>query len=704
MSRTRLIALLLALVTLAVYLPVVSHGFILYDDGDYVTENKIVQDGLTLSGIHWAFTTYHSANWHPLTWLSHMTDCELFGPSAAGPHFINALLHVANTLLVFALWLRLTARGADAKSETEASESDAIWSAALLAALFALHPLHVESVAWISERKDVLSTFFGFLALLCYVHYAKAGGRRWPHSYWLTLIFFACGLMSKPMLVTWPFVMLLLDYWPLRRLNMTNLRQLLLEKVPFFALTAISCVITYKAQSIGAVKSLAAVPLVYRLENTPVGIATYLLKMVWPTKLAIIYPMPDAIAPVALIVSLAVLLFITIVAWQTRKESPFLLVGWLWFLGTLVPVLGLVKVGDAAIADRYTYIPSVGIFMAVAFGVQKYSKRFALPKFLLPAMAIIVLGALVMVTERQLQFWRDDESLFSHAIRVTAKNADAYINYGVALENDGKPVEAIAQYQQAVKYAPTSYMARADLGNLLYYTGKPEEAVEQYEQAVQANPNMRVLRDGLGTVLASLGRYAEATNEFYAAMLLDPGSAAPHFYLGIALAAQNDFTAATNEFAEAVRLDPSDPSTLVEWSKVLLQQRQDAEALDKLHQALQLDPNNFQTLTFAARVLASDERPGIRDGATALAFAQKASAITSGSQPVVEDTLAMAYAESGQFDKAQETVSHAISLATADGMKAETITAMQERQALYQKHQPWRESCIVCKGTVKLGQ
>ncbi len=694
MSRSRLIGLLLALATLAVYLPVVSHGFVNYDDGDYVTDNKMVQDGLTVSGVQWAFTTFHAANWHPLTWLSHMVDYELFGVSAPGPHCVNVLFHAANTVLLFALWLQLTQRKTNPKTGKPSLEG-ALWPAAFAAALFALHPLHVESVAWIAERKDVLSTFFGLLTLLCYARYVVEDGCKVSPSYWLALFFFACGLMSKPMLVTLPFVMLLLDYWPLERLNLPGLRRLLVEKIPFFLLTALSCVITYWAQSHGAVRTLAAVPLIYRLENTPVAIASYLLKMIWPADLAIIYPMPDSIPAATIVASVVVLIFITFAAWQMRKQSPFLLVGWLWFLGTLVPVVGLVKVGDAALADRYTYIPSIGIFIAVAFSAQKISERFPPPKFLLPAMAVLILGAMTVVTEKQLQYWRDDTSLFSHAIKVTKNNVDAIINYGAALELEGKPSDAMVQYRLAEQIAPSSYLAHFDIANELNYMGKPEEALAEYREAVELKPNLRTLHDGLGGVLATLGQFTEATNEYYIAMSLDPTSPSPHFYLGIALAAHNDFAEATNEFSEALRLAPNDPATMLEWARALLQQGRDAEAIEKLNEALQADPENYQTLAYAAHVLAADEHDGIRNGTAALTLAQKASTLTSGAQPLVEDVLGMAYAENGQFDEAQKATSHAISIATDAKMKPETIAGMQKRLELYQKHQAWRESFLL---------
>jgi tetratricopeptide (TPR) repeat protein len=698
-----LTALLLALITLAVYLPVVSNGFIRYDDGDYMTENRMVQGGLTPEGVKWAFTSYSAANWHPLTWLSLMLDCELFGVNAAGSHLVNALLHVADTVLLFALWLQLMPWPEESKKAATQS-LDPFWPATFIAALFALHPLHVESVAWVAERKDVLSALFGLLTLVCYAWHVKEDKGQRSTAYWLALIFFAGGLMSKPMLVTWPFVMLLLDYWPLQRLNQPAFKQLVVEKIPFFLLTAASCAFTYLAQKQGAVKSLAAVPLDYRLENAPVALAGYLLKIIWPTRLAIMYPMPDSISPAALTVSMVILAAITVTAWQCRKKAPFVLMGWLWFVGTLVPVIGLVKVGDTAMADRYTYIPSIGIFAALAFGAQKFSRQIRLPRYVLASAAILIVGALGVVTERQIHFWHDDEALFSHAIEVTTNNLDAMLNYGAALEYDGKPEEAMAQYHRVQELAPLRHLAGVgagnllyadvDMGNLFFYEGKTEDALEQFQQAEQLNPTLPTVHNRIGTALASLGRFSEATNEFYRSIGLDPNNYSTHLDLGVALAGNKDFIGATNQFFEVMRLDPGDASPYVEWARALLEQGRDAEAVDKLQQALQLDPTSFQTLAFTARVLASDEHTEVCNGAAALACAQKAHDLTEGTQPLVEDALGMAYAQNGQFDEAQKAAGDAIRLATDAGMKSETIEAMKSRLELYKKNQPWRESFL----------
>ncbi|MES1180725.1 MAG: hypothetical protein ABUL66_02560, partial [Verrucomicrobiota bacterium] len=425
MSRPRLVALLLALATLLVYLPVTRNGFVNFDDGDYVTGNRLVKDGLTWAGIRWAFTTFHASNWHPLTWLSHMLDCQLFGLSPGAHHCVNVLWHAANTVLLFVLLLRLTS---------------SLWPSAFVAALFAWHPLHVESVAWVAERKDVLSTCFALLTLLAYTRYAQsttsdrrqvAGGFSSSFfilhsSFYLALVCFALGLMAKPMLVTLPFVMLLLDYWPLKRFSVSAFRfyrfPLLLEKLPFFLLAAVSCVITYRAQDAGAsVASLERVPLHLRLENSLVSYPAYLLKTIWPANLAVIYPLPKEIPGIAAATAAAVLIFFSTVVARARQRSPYLLVGWLWFLGTLVPVIGLVQVGSQSMADRYTYFPLIGVFIAAAFGVHALAVRFQFPK-LAAAAAGLTLTACVGLAENQLRHWRDSESLFAHAVAVTKNN------------------------------------------------------------------------------------------------------------------------------------------------------------------------------------------------------------------------------------------------------------------------------------------
>jgi protein O-mannosyl-transferase len=641
MSRPRLIALLLALTTLVVYLPVTRDGFLNYDDDDYITNNHDVQNGITFASIKWAFTTTHASNWHPLTWLSHMTDCELFGLNPGAHHFVNTLFHAANAALLFLLLLRLT---------------NAFWPAAFVAALFAWHPLHVESVAWIAERKDVLSTFFGLLALLSYTKFAKGNYRR---SFWFALIFFALSLLAKPMLVTLPFVMLLFDFWPIQRFNDSTIQRLLVEKIPFLLLTVVSCIVTFFAQRNGdAVVSLKNVSLHYRLENVALAYAGYLQKIFCPKNLAVIYPMPDKIAAPVVALAAAVLIFISAAAWLWRKRAPYLAVGWLWFLGMLVPVIGLVQVGGAALADRYTYFSATGIFLAVTFGACNLADRFQFPKMILATAVTLVLGACLILTEKQLSFWRDSETLFTHTLAVTQNNDIAHVNLGVAFEQDGKPVAALAEYREAVKLAPTRYQIHNNLGNLLDTLGQPDAALAEYREAIRLNPKEPFLHDSLGIVLVELGHFGEALNEFTNAAQLDLTYPWPHF----------------------------------EMAKALLKQGRDAEAIGQFREALRLNPENFQILAYIAHVLAAEENPEVRDGKTALVLAAKANALTSGAQPLVLDALAMACAATGDFTNAQEVAQNAINLATT--LKLKNIAPMQQRLELYRKNQPWRESFL----------
>jgi tetratricopeptide (TPR) repeat protein len=648
MSRPSLIALPLALVTLVVYLSVTQDAFLNFDDQVYVTENSAVQKGLTWDGIKWAFTTGHASNWHPLTWLSHMMDCQLFGLNPGAHHLVNVLFHAANAALLFTLLLRSTG---------------ALWPAAFIAALFAWHPLHVESVAWISERKDVLSTFFALLTLLSYAKFAKENCQR---DFWFALIFFALGLMSKPMLVTLPFVLLLLDYWPLQRfpdfkLPLATVTRLTLEKWPFFLFAAISCIITFLVQRCGeAVMTLAQFPLELRFENALASYGRYLLKTIWPVDLAVLYPLPNHLHWIhaTAAASAAGLVLISWLAWRARQICPYLLVGWLWFLGTLVPVIGLVQVGSAALADRYTYFPLIGIFLAATFTARDFASRFQFPKFIFPVAASLILAACLILTENQLRFWRDSESLFTHALAVTKDNANAEINLGSAFEQEGRQTEALAHYREAAYISPENTDAHSNIGIVLDRMGRPAEALAEYREAVRLNPHKPFLRYDLGIVLAELGRYDKAMIEF------------------------------TN----AAQLDPAYPWTYFQMAKILLQQGREAEAIDHLRTALRIDSENFQILAYTAHVLAATENPAIRNGKTALVLAVKANVLTGGSQPQVLDALGMACAETGDFTNAIEVTQKALDLANAAQMKQ--LQPLEQRLELYRNHQPWREAFL----------
>jgi Flp pilus assembly protein TadD len=503
--------------------------------------------------------------------------------------------------------------------------------------------------------------------------------------YWLALFFFVLGLMSKPMLVTLPFVMLLLDCWPLQRLSTLNpsarqstaktaqpstCQHLVLEKWPFFLLAAVSCAVTFLVQSQrsgDAVASLELIPLHYRFCNALTSYGLYLLKMVWPVGLAVFYPLPDRLTWLLMTAtaSAVVLVIISSFVWRAGRAHAYLPVGWLWFLGTLVPVIGLVQVGSAALADRYTYIPSIGVFIAVTFGICGLADRFQFPKKAIAAAAALILAICLILTENQLRYWHDSETLFAHALAVTKNNHVAHVNLGVALEQKGELNEALAEYRAAEELAPELYHIHNNLGNLLDNLGHPNEALIEYRWAVLLSPGRPSLHNGAGMILAELGRFDEALRQF----------------------------------KEAARLDPAYPWAHLEIGKLRLKQGRDAEAIDEFRAALRIDPDNFQILAYTAHVLAADENPQIRDGRTALVLAIKAKLLTGETQPYVLDALGMACAETGDFTNALEEAQRALDLAAAAKMKK--LEPLQQRLELYKNQQPWRESFLATNPPVK---
>ena len=571
----------LAVIVFAIYAQVIGHHFIALDDPTYIQENPMVNRGLSRAGLAWAFTTFHVANWHPLTWISHMTDSQFFGMNAGGHLLVNALIHAANTLLVFWFLLRTT---------------HTRWPSALVAALFALHPLHVESVAWASERKDTLSTFFGLLSLIAYVRYVEA-----PSSirYVWTALTLALGLLAKPMLVTWPFVMLLLDYWPLGRWRSAKskaqekkLRKLILEKLPLFILVAASAVITLIAQSRGgAVRTLAHEPLALRLSNTLVSYAKYLLLTFWPNNLAVYYPLAPGGIPGWQIVGAAFLLIgITAFCFTQRKIRPYLTVGWLWFLGTLVPVIGLVQVGGQIMADRYFYIPSIGLFVAVVFGLADIAKSWRVAPALSAGIAGAILLILATLTNAQIQRWRDSFTLFEHTLAVTPPNLRIEHNLGVALgasdrydeaaahfakalqidpnfydglvamgvtrAHQGRLPEAIEYFQAAIRSQPDAPKARVQLAHALWTQNRDEAALEEMDRASQLAPKDADIRADFGLALALVGRIPEAIEQLHEALRLNPNSAEAHNNLGLALLASGKARESIPEFEAAMHLKP----------------------------------------------------------------------------------------------------------------------------------------------------
>lgn len=610
-----ILCLLLAVVTLAVYWPVVHCDFLNFDDGFYFSANPHVQAGLNPAGLAWAFTTIYADNWHPMTWLSLMLDETLFGKGPAGPHLTNLLLHAANTVLLFLLLRRWLSPGAGQTIRPAATAQSA-----LVAALFALHPLHVESVAWVSERKDVLSALFGLLTLLFYTSYARrvkevgclAAGvegigpvpdssHLTPHAsrfYVLALVCFALGLMSKSMLVTLPFVMLLLDWWPLDRVagggwRWAGVRNLILEKTPFFLLSAASCVVTYIAQQKGgAVASLLTFSISERVGNAFVSYARYLGKTFWPAILATPYPHPGHWPPWLVLLATALFVALCALAFGWRRKFPYVPVGWFWFAGMLVPVIGLVQVGDAALADRYTYLPLIGVFLVLVRGAGELCANRPAAGIGLGFGAALILVACAWLTRIQVGYWQDSGTLFRHALAVTENNYAACNNLGTWLTHHNVFIEAENCFRESLHIRPGNPDALYNLGNICARFGRWDEAIEDYRRALRVTPDQPDILNNLGLALTARGQFAEATTNFEASLKLDPDSATVHNNLGTVLLMEHQPEAAAPHFREAYRLAPDNAQICANLGDVLIRSGQVAEAVKLYEKALQLKPGD----------------------------------------------------------------------------------------------------------------
>jgi protein O-mannosyl-transferase len=650
-SRKTVISLLLAAVTIAVYWPVASHPFVAYDDPGYVADNPQVHSGLSWAGLVWAFSHLVVSNWHPLTTLSHMLDCEIFGVSPGAHHVVNLCLHATNTALLFLLLVRMT---------------QTTWRSAMVAALFALHPLHVESVAWIAERKDVLSGFFFMLTLLAYTSYVRraasvarppsapaccgSGGpalrfvpnhlveacKRAPAScfYVAAVALFLLGLLCKPMLVTLPFVLMLLDYWPLRRWEVKNpsaTRILVLEKLPFLALSAVCSVVTLEVQAAGgAMDASAGIPLADRLTNAVLSYCVYAVRFLWPANLAVIYPHPGLThlspslwKPVGMTM---VLILASGVCWYWRTRRPWLPVGWFWYLGMLVPVIGVVQVGTQAMADRYTYLPLIGLAVVFVWPIADWlcgihTKHGTRPTgssgVATVGLAFAVLFACALATRHQLHYWRSTTALFEHAVAVTKDNTAARGLLAVGLESEGRLDEAIGQYRMVAAVNPAFH---AHLALLLSRKGAWSEAAEQYRSAVTAAPKDARVRLELAETLQQMGRDGEAAAEFEAAVRLEPDS---------------------------------------------------IEALNNL-----------------AWLRATHPDPELRNGPQAVELAERACRLTQEKQTVILGTLAAAYAEAGRFEDAVAWADKACASAAEKG-ESGLLERNGELMKMYKEHRPF---------------
>jgi protein O-mannosyl-transferase len=626
------VCLLLGAVVLAVYAHALQCTFVNLDDPDYVTSNPDVQHGLNWHSIKWALTTNHGANWHPLTWVSHILDFQLYGLKPAGHHLTSLLLHLANSVLLFLLLNRLTG---------------APWRSAWVAAVFALHPLRVESVVWVAERKDVLSTFFWMLTVGAYVRYAeefKVQSSKFKVFYGLSLFFFALALMSKPMVVTLPFVLLLLDYWPLRRLEFGPRFswRLIAEKIPFLLLAACSSAVTFILQDTsGVVASLSTVSLGQRLSNIPVAYVRYLAKIFWPSGLSVFYGFEHwNFYQVAGAVCL--LGCITVWVVRQRRARPYLAVGWFWFLGMLVPTIGLVQVGHQSMADRYSYLPSVGISLMAAWGLCDWAARR--PRLL---QAVGTAGALAVVacaflTPRQISFWRNPDALFARAAEFSDQDAVTCYNIGCIVMEQGNFPRAVRCFERALrvagKSAPKSFLARA--------------------------------KNDLGCALLEQGQVPGAISNFESALVLQPAYPQAYYNMGRAFLTNRQPEVAVDCFQRALALDSSVAEIHYKLANALVQLGRPAAAIAEYSRTLQLRPGMDEAANNLAWLLATCSDRSLRDGAKAVMLARQASEHSHGQNPVILGTLAAAYAETGQRSAAVTTAQRALQLALAQNNPA----------------------------------
>ena len=547
-----LVCLFLVLVTLVVYLQVGTFEFINYDTDLYVYDNRQVKAGFTKTSIAWAFTTFHAYNWHPLTWLTHMVDVQLFGMDSGRHHLTNVFIHIMNTLLLFGILRRMTGD---------------LWQSSLVAALFAIHPLHIQSVAWVAERKDVLSTFFGFLAVGSYLQYVRGRRLGW---YMPVLISFVLSLMCKPMLVTLPFVLLLLDYWPLKRLHFQMHREgssaslqmptkvyLVVEKIPLFIFSTVSCIITFYAQRAGgSIASTDLFPLHIRVINALNSYIGYIGKMFWPSKLSIIYPYNKIFLSWQIWASCLLMVSISLLAIKYYKSRPWFLVGWLWYLGTLVPVIGLVQVGSQALADRYTYVPLIGLFIIIAWGLHELSQRWRYKELCFVIILLAISGTLMVVSRQQVRYWKNGVTLFKHAINVTENNSYAQNILGHGLLMEGKIIDAIKHLKRSSEANPRYSKVHNNLGVALAQQGDTEGAINCFQNALQINPNYADAHNNLGVALRGKGQTALAANHFSAAIRLSPAYAEAYNNLGILLLNQGKYKTASTYFKKALEENP----------------------------------------------------------------------------------------------------------------------------------------------------
>ncbi|MFA7256568.1 MAG: tetratricopeptide repeat protein, partial [Kiritimatiellales bacterium] len=703
------ICFLLALMVWGVFGQTLRHNFINYDDDRYVYENPAILNGLTPGGLRWIATHPHGDNWHPLTSLSHMLDCQLYGLNPGGHHATNVLLHMATVILLFLVLRQMTG---------------SLWRSAFVAAVFAIHPLRAESVAWISERKDVLSGFFFMLTLGAYLRYVRrpfSAGR-----YGAVVLLFTLGLMSKAMLVTLPFVLLLLDWWPLKRFQASDTKKttlrLILEKAPLFLLSAVFCITTVWAQK-NSVVSIKALPLPARLENTLCSYAVYIGQTLFPFKLMPFYPHLKTELPLweigLLFATLAAISLAALFGW---KKRPYLPVGWLWYLGMLVPVIGIMQVGDQAHADRYTYLPQIGLLIMATWLAADWCAARRYRRTILSATAAAVVAALTVQACLQTAYWKNSISLWQHTLACTLENCVAYNQMGQALIQQGKFDEAAEQCRKAIKIYPDYYQLHYNLGLALGQYGKLDEALVHIKKSIELNPNFSAAYSNLGVIFDKQGKFDEALENYQKALTLDPWSAEICDNIGRILIKQNRFKESVPYLEKALKLKPDftdahynlgfaldeqgkqneaavhyEQASDILPDKVLIysergdrfaEQKNFAMAVRQYEQVLRISPDFIAVKNNLAWILATCPDASLRNGTRAVNLALSIPQPSGKENIHILDTLAAAYAEAGQYEKAVITARRALDAAAGEGAAAADIRA---RLRLYEAGIPYHE-------------
>ena len=695
------VCIFLALAVLAVFGQTAHFDFVNYDDDRNVYQNPMVEKGLSVQAAGWAFTHAQDANWVPLTTLSHMMDCQLFGLHAGGHHLVNVLLHAATAVLLFLVLRQMTG---------------SLWRSAFVAAVFAIHPLRAESVAWVSERKDVLSAFFFMLTIGAYSRFVSeskvhpsspgSGAMKSPEStvhspqskgyYFLALGFFALGLMSKSMVATLPFVLLLLDWWPLNRMRsaergVRNFIKLLIEKIPFFALAAGSCAVTALTPGL-LIADVHRQPLFERIENALVSYVIYLRQMFFPAGLAIPYPNAPNGEP-AWKAGLALVLLATItagvVAW--RKKQPWLLTGWLWYLGMLFPVIGVIQIlFNVAHADHYTYLPEIGTAIALTWSVAEWSARWKRRRWILGGLMAAVIGALTVRAHTQTAYWKDNETLWTRTLDCTSGNSVAHNDLGLALAQKGDVEGAIAQYKMALEIHPNDEDVHYNLGVELFLKGDVDGAVAQYKTALEIAPGNAEYHNNLGSALFAKGAVEDAVAQFEESLTIQPDHADARFNLGTALLKLGKLDEAIAQFRKTLEINPGHENAHYNLGVTLFLKGNLAEAIAQYQKVLEINPGQVNAQGNLAWLLSTAPDASLRNGAKAVALAENASRSTGGRNPFIQQTLAAAYAENGSYPTAVATARRALELALAQ--KNDTLAAtLQLEIQLYEANTPERD-------------